>query len=65
MARKDYAGCCGACADCDLNDCYKFLYSMTFKCARYDRYVKADERGCGRFEPARGRSSEIIEKYDK
>lgn len=65
MARKDYSGCCGSCVDCDLNDRDTFLYSTTFRCTRYGRSVKADERACSKFEPARGRTNELIAKYDK
>lgn len=65
MARKNYVGCCGSCVDCDLNDSYYSLYTTWFKCTRYNKHVKADESACSRFEPARNRSSDLIEKYDR
>jgi len=65
MPGKDYVGCCGSCIDCDLTDSYTSCYTTTFKCTRFNRSVKADEKGCGRFEPARNRTREIIEKYDR
>ncbi len=65
MEKKNYVGCCGSCVDCDLNDSYKFLYAVTFKCTRYNRSVKADEKACSKFEPARNRTNELIAKYDK
>ena len=51
--------------DCDLSDSYTFLYETTFKCTRYNRSVKADEPACDRFEPAKNRTNELIEKYDR
>lgn len=65
MARKDYIGCCGSCVDCDLGDSYTALYTTTFRCTRWNRFVKADEKACGKFEPAKNRSNDMIEKYDK
>lgn len=65
MATKDYMGCCGACVDCDLSSGDTRCYSTTFQCTRYNRSVKADERACSRFEPAKNRSNEIIAKYDR
>lgn len=65
VAKKNYVGCCGSCVDCDLSDSYTFLYETTFKCTRYNRSVKADEPACDRFEPAKNRTNELIEKYDR
>ncbi len=65
MARKDYVGCCGSCIHCDLSDNYTQLYSTKFKCTRNNYYVKADEKRCNRYEPARNRSNELIAQYDK
>lgn len=65
MANKNYIGCCGSCVDCDLLDSYKWLYSIEFKCTRYNRWVKAEEKACDKFEPAKNRTSELITKYDK
>lgn len=65
MLKKDYIGCCGSCIDCNLNDSYTVLYTTKFKCTRYNRYVKADEQACSRFEPAKNRTNELIAKYDK
>lgn len=62
---KSYVGCCGACVDCDLSESYKALYTIEFKCTRYNRWVKADEQGCSKFEPDFKRTKELIEKYDK
>lgn len=65
MANKDYMGCCGSCVDCDLSDSYTGFCSTTFKCTRYNRSVKADEKACSKFEPAKNRSNETIAKYDR
>ena len=65
MAKKNYVGCCGSCIDCDLSDSYKFLYTIEFKCTRYNRWVKADDAACSRFEPAKNRTNDLIEKYDR
>ena len=64
MIRKNYVGCCGSCVDCDLGDSYRALYTTTFKCTRYNRSVKADEKGCSKFEPAKNRTNELIAKYE-
>ena len=65
MAYKDYIGCCGSCVDCDLTDKYTFCYSISFKCRRYDSWVKADEKACSRYEPAQNRTNTMIEMYDR
>lgn len=65
MASKSYVGCCGSCVDCDLSDSYRALYTTEFKCTRYNRWVKADEKGCNKFEPDFNRNRELIEKYDR
>ena len=62
---KSYVGCCGACVDCDLAESYRALYTTEFKCMRYNRWVKADEQGCSKFEPDFKRTRELIEKYDR
>lgn len=63
--KKDYMGRCGSCFFCELNDSYTFLYTTTFKCTQWNRSVKADETACRKFEPAKGRTNEIIAKYDR
>ena len=65
MAKKDYIGCCGSCTYCDLSDNYTSLYITKFKCTRNNYYVKADEQVCNKFEPAKNRSNDIIERYDR
>lgn len=62
---KDYAGKCGSCKHCDLTTGYTFCYSTSFTCTRYNHSVKADEKPCSKFEPARDRTNKLIEKYDK
>jgi len=62
---KSYVGCCGACVECDLSESYRALYTTEFKCTRHNRWVKADEQGCSRFEPDFKRTKELIEKYDR
>ncbi|MBE6953266.1 MAG: hypothetical protein E7452_06915 [Ruminococcaceae bacterium] len=65
MAVKDYFGKCGACKFCDLSSGSTFCYTTKFDCTRFRQSVKADENGCNKFEPAPGRTNEIIAKYDK
>ena len=62
---KDYYGKCGSCTYCDLSSAETYLYSTSFKCTRSGYRVKADEKPCNRFEIAKGRSNDIISKYDK
>lgn len=65
MIIKNYLGCCGSCVYCDLSDSYTFLCTTKFHCTRNNYSVKADEKACNRFEPAKNRSNEVIAKYDK
>ncbi len=65
MIMKDYMGRCGSCMYCDLSNSYRAVYTTTFHCTRNNYSVQADEKACNRFEPAKGRSNEIIAKYDK
>ena len=62
---KEYYGKCGSCKYCELGTAYTFLYSTSFTCSRDKSSVKADKEACNKFEPAPGRTNEIIEKYDK
>ena len=65
MARKDYYGRCGSCKYCELGTAYTSYYSTSFTCSYHDRSVKADESSCSRFEPAFGRTNDMIEQYDR
>lgn len=65
MAEKDYFGKCGTCKYCDLSSAHTFCYSTSFKCTRNGYSVKVDEKVCNKFEPAPGRSNEIVKLYDK
>ena len=65
MIQKNYIGCCGSCIYCDLSDSYRATYTTTFRCTRNNYSVKADEKACNRFEPAKNRSNEVIAKYDR
>ncbi|MBQ2940514.1 MAG: hypothetical protein IJE00_09150 [Clostridia bacterium] len=65
MAKKDYMGRCGSCIHCDLSSGYTGWFSTSFTCTRYNQSVKADENACNKFEPAKGRTNDMIEKYDK
>ncbi len=62
---KDYYGKCGTCKHCDLGSGYTSCYSTSFKCTWHNRYVKADEKSCGKFEVAQGRSNADVAKYDR
>ena len=63
MARNDYYGKCGSCKYCELGTAYTFAYSTKFTCSRGNYSVKADEKPCSKFEPAPGRTNDMIEKY--
>lgn len=65
MAVKDYYGKCGTCRYCELGTANTSWYSTTFQCSRNGYSVKADEPACDRFEPAKNRTNELIEKYDR
>lgn len=62
---KDYSGKCGSCKYCELGTAYTFSYSTSFTCSRNNYSVKADEKTCNKYEPAPGRTNEMIKKYDK
>lgn len=62
---KDYYGKCGMCKYCELSTAYTFAYSTSFTCTYHNRSVKADEKSCGRYEPAYGRTNETVARYDK
>ena len=42
---------------------YKMLNGMHFKCEKNGYPVKADEKVCGKFDPDRNRTNEMIDKY--
>ena len=65
MASKDYYGKCGSCKYCELGTAYTFCYSTKFTCSRNSYDVKADEKPCSRYEPAPGRTNDMIEQYDR
>ena len=65
MAKKDYYGRCGSCKYCELGTAYTFCLRTTFTCSRYNQSVEADEKPCSRYEPAPGRTNDMIEQYDR
>lgn len=65
MARKNYTGHCGSCKYCELGTGETFAYVTTFKCARNGYSVTAMEKPCNRYEPDRGRTNDMIERYDR
>lgn len=62
---KDYYGKCGTCIYCDLSSGYTVAYATSFNCTKNGYSVKADEKPCNRYEPAKGRSNADVAKYDK
>lgn len=62
---KDYYGKCGMCKYCELGTAYTFAYSTSFTCTRNNYSVKADEKPCGRYEPAPGRTNDTVARYDR
>lgn len=62
---KSYYGLCGSCRYCELGDGYTGAYSTSFKCSRNGYRVKADEKPCSHYEPAQGRTNDMIAMYDK
>lgn len=63
---RDYYGKCGTCKYCDLGDVYRSWTSGNqFKCLRSSYRVRADEKPCSRYEPARGRTNDDVAKYDR
>ena len=62
---KDYYGKCGSCRYCEIGTAYTSLYSTSFTCSRNNYSVKAAEQACSKFEPAPGRTNDMIEKYNK
>lgn len=65
MAKTNYYGRCGSCEYCELGTAYTCCYSTTFTCSRFNRQVKATEAPCGRYEPDRSRTNDMIGKYDR
>ena len=65
LTQKDYYGKCGSCRYCELGTAYTVCYCTSFTCSRDGHSVKAGDKACNKFEPAIGRTNEIIEKYDR
>lgn len=66
MATKNYYGKCGSCKHCNLGKSYKSgFYTYSFECTGgfFNKYVKADEDPCNKYEPDRSRTNEMIDKY--
>lgn len=64
MSRIDYYGKCGSCKYCELGTGYAFISKKSFECSHNGYRVEADERPCEHYEPAAGRTNDMIEKYD-
>ena len=67
MSDKSYYGKCGSCKYCELGYNYEtFSGSMKFACEKVSgAFVYADEDPCGRYEPDRSRTNDMIAKYDR
>lgn len=66
ISMKDYYGKCGSCTYCELGSGEpSAFFTTTFRCSHRNFSVKLDEEFCSKFEPAPGRTNEIIEKYDR
>lgn len=62
---KDYYGKCGSCKYCDLGTANTSWTGTSFKCTISFYAVEASEKSCSRWEPAPGRTNDVIEKYDR
>jgi len=65
MSTVDYYGKCGSCKYCQLGTGYAFISKKAFMCSYKEYRVEADERPCSHYEPAEGRTNEIIAEYDR
>lgn len=65
MSAKSYYGLCGSCRYCELGDSYTSCYVTHFKCSRNGYSVTATEKPCNKYEPDRGRTNDMIARYDR
>ena len=65
MSAKTYYGLCGSCRYCELGDSYTSCYVTRFKCSRNGYSVTATEKPGNKYEPDRGRTNDMIARYDR